>query len=683
VLLAYEDMHWSDPTTQELLGLVIERVSRLPVLLLITFRPEFSPPWPSQPHVSTLALSRLGRREGAALVERVVRDKPLPDEVAAQIVAKTDGVPLFVEELTKAVLESGLLKDAGDHWELAGPLAPLALPSTLHDSLLARLDRLAPEKEIAQIGAALGREFSHELLAAVADRPEAELQAALDQLVAAELVYRRGTAPDVTYSFKHALVQDAAYGALLKSRRQQLHAKIGSTLEERFPKTIDTAPELLAQHFTQAGQAERGIAYWQAAAQHASERSAHQEAIAHLRKGIELLRELPETQKRNRLELPFQISLGSASVVIGGFAAAPAEEAYARARELARGLDEQAELFTATWGLWIVNQHRLRVKEGRALANELLAVAEPGADSGRQLQAHHAAWTTLPCVPELAACRHHAERGLALYDPVRHVAHKFQYGGHDPGVCGLTHLGLVEWLLGFPDEAVGHAREAVSLARNLEHGPSLAIALNFNSYVYRFRGEVAAARELSDEQVRLCVEQGIFPQHVAWGRFGGGWALARTGDVEAGLVAMREGLRGIEETNVRRLRAYNMAVFAEACIQAARFDEGRRALTDALDSPECWWEPEVHRLRGTLALAMQASASQEAEQNFHRALTIARAHQSRSLELRAATSLARLWAEQGKRTEAHDLLAPVYGWFTEGFDTADLKDAKALLDELR
>ena len=372
VLLAYEDMHWSDPTTQELLGLTIERLQRLPVLLLITYRPEFSPPWPAQPHVSALALSRLGRREGAALVERVVRDKPLPDEVAAQIVAKTDGVPLFVEELTKTVLELGLLKDAGDHYELAGPLPPLALPSTLHDSLLARLDRLAPVKEIAQIGAALGREFSHALLAAVADRPEAELQAALDQLVAAELVYRRGTPPDVTYSFKHALVQDAAYGTLLKSRRQQLHAKIGSTLEERFPKTIDTAPELLAQHFTQAGQAERAIAYWRAAAQRASERSAHQEAVAHLGKGVELLRELPETQKRDRLELQLQISLGSVPVVIGGFAAAAAEEAYERARELAHKLDDQAELFTTTWGLWIVNQHRLRVNEGRALAKELL-----------------------------------------------------------------------------------------------------------------------------------------------------------------------------------------------------------------------------------------------------------------------------------------------------------------------
>jgi class 3 adenylate cyclase len=262
VLLAYEDVHWSDPTTQELLGLTIERLQRLPVLLLITYRPEFSPPWPSQPHVSALALSRLGRREGAALVERVVRDKALPDEVAAQIVAKTDGVPLFVEELTKTVLESGLLKDAGDHYELAGALPPLALPSTLHDSLLARLDRLAPVKEIAQIGAALGREFSHGLLAGVADRPEADLQAGLDQLVAAELVYRRGTPPEVTYSFKHALVQDAAYGTLLKSRRQQLHARIAQVLTDQFPEMVETQPELLAHHCTQAGFIEKAVEYW-------------------------------------------------------------------------------------------------------------------------------------------------------------------------------------------------------------------------------------------------------------------------------------------------------------------------------------------------------------------------------------------------------------------------------------
>ena len=682
VLLAYEDMHWSDPTTQELLGLTIERLHRLPVLLLITYRPEFTPPWPAQPHVSALALSRLGRREGAALVERVVRDKALPDEVAAQIVAKTDGVPLFVEELTKTVLELGLLTDAGDHYELAGPLPPLALPSTLHDSLLARLDRLAPVKEIAQIGAALGREFSHALIAAVADRPEPELQAALDQLVAAELVYRRGAPPDVTYSFKHALVQDAAYQSLLRSRRQGLHAKIAAVIEVEQPTKTQQEPELLARHLTQAAQPERAIGYWRAAAQRASERSAYHEAGAHLRKSLELLSELPEAAARDGLELQLQISLGSALVVIHGFSSSAAEAVYVRARELAQKLDDQAQLFKSTWGLWLIHQTRVQVTIGRALAEELLIVAARGADVGQRLEAHHAAWTTLLFVPDLVACRTHTRQGLALYDPEQHSEHKFLYGGHDAGVCGLHHRGVAEWLLGFPDQALEHAREALSLARALGHGPSLLMALNSNAYQHRCRGELAAARERSEEQVRLCVEQEMVPQHVAWGRIGRGWAIALAGDLESGLAGMREGLDQLEAMKVQFRRAHHLALFAEVCALAGRVDEGRLALEAALESAERWWLPEVHRLRGGLALAKAADRAEEAEQWFQRALAEARAQQARSLELRAASSLARLWRDQGRRAQAHDLLAPVYGWFTEGFETADLKEAKALLDDL-
>ena len=342
----------------------------------ITYRPEFSPPWPAQPHVSALALSRLGRREGAALVERVVRDKPLPDEVAAQIVAKTDGVPLFVEELTKTVLESGLLKDAGDHYELAGPLPPLALPSTLHDSLLARLDRLAPVKEIAQIGAALGREFSHGLLAAVADRPEAELQAALDQLVAAELVYRRGTAPDVTYSFKHALVQDAAYGTLLKSRRQHLHARIAQVMEEQFPEIVETQPELLAQHYTGAGLTEQAIVYWEKAGERAIQSSANAEAIERFSKALELLATVPETPERIRQELALQTRLGPAVIAVKGYAAPDVETVYTRARELcARVADCPQLLFSTLRGLWVF--HMLRARHDAA--HEL---GRPNARSG-------------------------------------------------------------------------------------------------------------------------------------------------------------------------------------------------------------------------------------------------------------------------------------------------------------
>ncbi len=339
VLLAYEDVHWSDPTTQELLRLTIERVHRLPVLAIITFRPEFTPPWSGQPHGSALALSRLGRREGAALVERVVRDKALPAEVAAQIVAKTDGVPLFVEELTKTVLESGLLADAGDHYELAGPLPPLAIPATLHDSLLARLDRLAPVKEIAQIGAALGREFPHALLAAVAGRPEPELLSALDQLVASELVFRRGVSPEATYSFKHALVQDAAYGTLLKSRRQHLHARIAKVLEEQFPETVDSQPELLAHHCTQAGIIEKAVGYWYQAGRQGMARSAMVEAAAQLTQALELLAGLPGGPDRDHKELDLQIALGAALIATRGWAAPEVERACSTSwRESARGL---------------------------------------------------------------------------------------------------------------------------------------------------------------------------------------------------------------------------------------------------------------------------------------------------------------------------------------------------------
>jgi predicted ATPase len=309
-------------------------------------------------------------------------------------------------------------------------------------------------------------------------------------------------------------------------------------------------------------------------------------------------------------------------------------------------------------------------------------VAERGADVGQRLEAHHAAWTTLLFVPDLVACCAHTRQGLALYDPEQHSEHKFLYGGHDAGVCGLTHRGVAEWLLGVPDQALEHAREALSLARSLGHGPSLLIALNSNAYQHRCRGELAAARERSEEQVRLCVEQEMAPQHAAWGRIGRGWAMALAGDLESGLAGMREGLDQLEAMKMQFRRAHHLALFAEVCALTNRVDEGRLALAAALESAERWWEPEVHRLRGVLALAKAADGAEEAEQCFQHALAEARAQQARSLELRAATSLARLWRNRGKRADALDLLAPIYGWFTEGFDTADLKDAEALLDAL-
>ena len=390
VLLTYEDVHWIDPTTQELVGLAIEHIQRLPVFAIITFRPEFKPPWPGQPHVSTLALTRLGRRDGAAMVDRVVGEKTLPNEVAAQIVAKTDGVPLFVEELTKTVVESGLLTDAGDHYELAGPLPPLAIPSTLHDSLLARLDRLAPVKEIAQIGAVIGREFSHELLAAVADRSKAELQAALDQLVSSELVYRRGVPPEATYSFKHALVQDTAYGTLLKSRRQQLHGRIAEVLEERFPATTKSQPELLAHHCTQAGLVDQAVTYWHNAAQLALARSAAAEAVDQLSRGLEILQSLPEGCERDRRELDLQVALGSASLAAKGWGSPEMGRVYTRAYELCQTVDDVRQRVLTVYGLFLFHENRAQLYDALGLAQELLRLGQKQEDLAIKLVGHRA-----------------------------------------------------------------------------------------------------------------------------------------------------------------------------------------------------------------------------------------------------------------------------------------------------
>jgi predicted ATPase len=686
VLLAYEDMHWSDPTTQELLGLTIERLQRLPVLLLITYRPEFSPPWPSQPHVSALALSRLGRREGAAMVERVVRDKPLPAEVAAQIVAKTDGVPLFVEELTKTVLESGLLKDAGDHYELAGPLPPLALPATLHDSLLARLDRLATVKEIAQIGAALGREFSHGLLAAVAHRPEPELQAALDQLVAAELVYRRGTPPDVTYSFKHALVQDAAYGALLKSRRQHLHARIAQVMEEQFPEIVETQPELLAQHYTGAGLTEQAILYWEKAGERASQGSANAEAIERISKALELLETVPETPERIRRELALQTRLGPAVHAVKGFASPDAETVYNRARELcARVADCPQLLFSTLRGLWLFHMLRARHDAAYEFAGQMLALAQEEQSPAFHVEACKSLGQSRFYLGEFVAAATQLEDAVRLYNPEQHRTHAVLYGA-DPAVGAGVYAAWTLWCLGHLDQSLAKRQEALARARQMGHHYTLAVALCHCALLHQHRRDVQLTEELSEALIALSAEQG-FAYWPAVAVAMKGWVLAERGQGEASIAELRSAIATIRAIGTAAELPWYLALLAGAHGIVGQTAEGFDAVAEALalvaSTKERFYEAEIYRVKGELLVRHGGPDSAAgAETCFRQALDIARVQSAKSWELRAAMSLARLWSEQGRRTEGHDLLAPVYDWFTEGFDTPDLKDAKGLLDEL-
>jgi len=684
VLMIFEDVHWIDPTSLEALNRTVDRVKTLPALLIVSFRPEFNAPWVGQSHVTSLTLNRLGEQEAAAIIARLVGNQGLPAEVMAEIVERTDGIPLFVEEMTKAVLEAES-EGAARRTVAAVPSPALAVPPSLHASLMARLDRLGPAKEVAQIGAAIGREFSHALLASVARKPEAELGSALDRLVQAGLLSRQGMPPHASYLFKHALVQDAAYGTLLREPRQRLHARIARELEERFSETAEREPEVLAYHFAEAAQVDRAVACWLEAGRRAIQRSATTEAITQLTRGIEALGGLPETLERARQELALQLALGPAQMSAGTDAAPAVEAAYLRARELALQVGETEQLFAATWGLWHHHAFSGRLATAQEDVTELLRVAEQRADTASALQAHHAAWTTFFNLPNFSACREHVECGRLLFDVEKHRSHKFLYGDHDPGVCCLSHAALVAWMLGYPDQAVKSAREAVMLAETLSHPVSVMQALLYLSFVHQFRRDTAATRESADALVALSDRQVVGPKWAVTGQIMRGWAAAIEGLANDSGNEIRSRIAHLRRLGLELRQPYLLALLAEVHLYAQKPDQGLSAIAEARQcierTGERRWEAELHRLEGELLLLSSPQNPAEAEPHLDRALEVARLQGAKSLELRASLSLVRLWRQQ-RLHEARDLLAPIYGWFTEGFDTLDLKEAKALLDEL-
>jgi predicted ATPase len=685
VLAVYEDVHWMDPSTLELLSMVVDRAQSLPVLVVITCRPEFRPPWTGHAHVTQLSLARLTRRQGAAIVARIAGGKSLPPEVLDQILARTEGVPLFVEELTKTVLESGLLEDADDRYVLAGPVPPLGIPATLHDSLMARLDRLAPVKEVAQIGAAIGREFSHALLAEIAPLGESRLRDALQQLTDAELVFRRGTPPDATYSFKHALVQEAAYESLLRSRRQQLHERIAQVLEERFPDTSQTQPEVLAHHYAQAGLVEKAIRYAESAGKQAARRAATPEAIQHFRNALELLRSTPEGRVRDVGELRVLTQLGPALMLARGWADPEVETAYHRAGELARGLEESADLVPPLVGLWLFYLARGRFEAADETTCELFQIAHALDDPELLLQAHHAAWPTPMLRGAFGRSHDHIRHGLALYDYERHKHHAFLYMGHDPAVCGHALAAGVVWMLGLPEQADRHAADALDLARRLRHAPTLAFALWFIAGAHAARGDHASALTTTEELFQLSEDQKLVQTRTS-ALIIGGWATACSGQAKQGVEQLRAGLAEWCRIGIRNYLQPFTCLLAESLMHAGRYAEALEHLEQASalgnEIGELWWEARIHRLRGDLLLHSGARDKEAAVHGFETAIQVARTQDAKGFELQAARSLAQLWAERGRRADARDLLAPIYAWFTEGLDTPDLVAAKALLDDL-
>ncbi|MGE3294947.1 MAG: AAA family ATPase, partial [Geminicoccaceae bacterium] len=684
-LALYEDVHWADPTTLELLDLVVDRVPKARVLVVITFRPEFHPPWIGFSHVTLLTLNRLTQRQIHAMVERVTGGKPLPPEVLGQIVAKTDGVPLFVEELTKTVLESGLLQEDSDRYTLAGPLPPLAIPATLYDSLMARLDRLAPVREVAQIGAVIGREFGQELLAAVASLPDDELARALGELVGSELVFRRGLPPHAVYTFKHALVQDAAYASLLRGKRQQLHGRIAAVLEERFPDKVQDAPELLARHFAEAGLAPQAVVYLQRAGERATERSAYAEAIGHLKQGLTLLQALPDSSERALQELDLRLALGAALMASRGYAGPEVEATYLRARELCNQAGETPRLFPVLHGLYRFHHVRGELQAAREAGEHLFRLARSLGDRTLYVEAHRALGVPLFWLGEVSTALEQLEQGAAAYDAAQQRPHASVYG-IDPGVVCQSYAALALWQLGRPRQALDRSNGALELARGLSHPQSLALALVWGAWLRQLRREPRPARQHAEAAVALCTEQG-FPLWLSMAVILRGWALAEEDDQEEGIALMRQGLADLQATGAGLWQPSFIALLAEAHGTVGRIADGlgllHEALTIASRNSERVHEAELHRVRGELLRRTCGSADEAgAEVCFREALAVARRQEARSFELRAATSLARLMADDGRYAEAYRTLDPVLARFSEGFSTADLQEARVLLEGL-
>jgi class 3 adenylate cyclase/tetratricopeptide (TPR) repeat protein len=679
VLLVFEDAHWIDPTSRELLDVTLDRAARMPVLLVVTFRAEFQHAWSGQPHVTVLALSRLGGHDGATLVERLSGNAGLSREIVDEIVKRADGVPLFVEELTKAVLESGDRDHRIATVLTASPLPNLAIPTTLHASLISRLDRLGPlAKEVGQIGAVIGREFGYDLIEQVAQRSAAELRLGLDRLAAAELLFCRGVAPQSSYLFKHALVQDAAYGTLLRARRQELHTRVSAVLEQHFADLVERQPELLAHHLTAAGNTERAVDQWLKAGQHAAARSAYLEAIRHFERGLAVLAALPEGPARDGREIELQLARGLSLFTTQGFTSAEAAEAYARARELAEHGGDGRQLFTAVYGLWQSTVGSGMVLRGRPLSDRLLQLTAGEADEGLRLQALHSAWTTCLFAGKPVAAREHSEAGRRLYDPERHRFHHQHYGGHDPGVCAGNMGAQSYWLLGYPETALEIGVGALALAERIGHPFSLEVALLYNAVLRLDRGEPELALQQLKAAETLAAEQRL---GFVWEpRFLRGAALSAQGAFEEAAACLREGL----SIGATRLRPYGLARLAEALMQFGRPEAALAAVKEGLEGQEQTgqrrWEAELYRLEGVALLGL--NRLEEGQVALEEALRLAQRQQAKAYELRAAMSIAQLWGEHRRRIEARELLAPVYGWFTEGFDTADLKNAKALLDAL-
>lgn len=685
VLIVVEDAHWIDPTTLELLDRLIQELHSAAICIIVTARPEFVAPWADNPNATTIRLNRLSREQCSALLLNMTDGKILPAEIHEQIVSKTDGVPLFIEELTRTVIESGLMHDQGDRFAITGALPALAIPATLQDSLMARLDRLGPSREIAQIGAALGRSFPHQLMAAVAPISERALHAALQQLSAADLVYRRGEPPDATYIFKHALVQDVAYESLLRSRRHQLHSRIADVLSDHFSDTVENEPEIMAHHLAQAGRLEEAISYLRRAGERAIRRSANVEAIRHLQKGLDLLQMLPETSEREQVQLGIDVILGQALIAGRGYAASETKDVLLRAKSLLHHLTEPSDRFAVLYGIWACYYVAGEVALQQQAAVEFLKAAEQANDRAALCIAHRALGTTYVTMGEFVSGRRHLEEARSLYDPVSHARFRYQYG-QDIGAASLCYLSWALWHLGHVEQAAQVAREAVAYAERLSHPHTTAYTIcHARGMLDVFRRDPSGTPAYTEAVIALCHEHG-FPFWAAGAQILNGWAKCVQGNVSEGIEVLQTGLRKWRKTGARLWLPLFLAVEAQAYAAIGRMDLALEAINQAIavasDKGERWAIAEILRVKATLVLAANNADTAEAEALLAESINTSRSQQARSWELRASCDLARVWQNNGRTTDALHLLRDVIGQFRENEVSEDLVTARAALRDL-
>jgi predicted ATPase/class 3 adenylate cyclase len=682
LLLVCEDLHWIDTETQALLDSLIDSLPTARLLLLVNYRPEYQHGWGSKTYYTQLRLDPLPPASAEAVLDALLGQDHSLAPLKRVLIARTEGNPFFLEESVRTLVETGVLVGELGAYRLAHALSTIQVPATVQAVLTARMDRLPPEeKQLLQAAAVIGTEVPLPLLQAIAELTEAALHRGLTHLQGAEFLYETRLFPERAYTFKHALTQQVAYQSLLTSTRQRYHAQLAQALAAR-PETVETQPELLAYHFTEAGRAEQAMGYWQRAGERSHVRSAYVEAVAHLTRGLEVLHTLPDTPVRTQHELGLQTALGLALGYTKGHGAPEVEAAYSRAIELCRQVGETPQLFVTLMGLWQFYLVRAQHQTARELGERLLSLAQSVGDPALLVQAHRALGEAFQNLGELVPAQQHLAQGSALYDPQQHHSHTVPF---DPGVFCLSFVALVLWLQGCPEQALQKSQAALTLARELSHPPSLAAALVFAAMLHQARRERQLVQDRAEAAITLALEQGL-PHLVAYGTIIRGWALTMEGQWEQGIAQIQQGLVAQHAIGSEIARPSFLALLAEAQAVAGHAEVGLGVLAEALalvdHTGERYWEAEIYRLKGELLLQQAATDAPQAAACFQQALVVARHQQARSWELRAAMSLSRLWQQQGKCAEARELLAPIYSWFTEGFDTPDLQEARALLDAL-